>query len=56
MWWEEGFQTVELPYDGNELAMVILLLDAGRFEEFENSLDARRVEEILRGLTYGRLP
>ncbi len=51
----EGFQAVELPYDGNELAMVILLPDAGRFEEFENSLDVRRVEEILRGLTYGEV-
>ncbi|MBC7228213.1 MAG: serpin family protein [Thermoflexales bacterium] len=49
----EGFQVVELPYDGNELAMVILLPDAGRFEEFENSLDAERVDEILRSLAYG---
>lgn len=48
----EGFQAVELPYDGEELAMVILLPDAGRFEEFENSLDAGRGQEILSGLAY----
>ncbi len=48
----EGFQAVELPYDGGELAMVILLPDAGRLEEFENSLDAGRVQEILSGLAY----
>ncbi len=48
----EGFQAVELPYDGKELAMVILLPNVGRFEEFENSLDAQGVEEILEGLAY----
>lgn len=46
----DGFQAVELPYDGRELAMVILLPDADRFEEFERSLDAGRLEEILSGL------
>jgi len=48
----DGFQAVELPYEGEELAMVILLPDKGRFEEFEDSLDAKRVEEILSNLTY----
>ena len=43
----EGFQAVELPYDGEELAMVILLPGEGRFEEFEASLDAARLEEML---------
>ncbi len=51
----EGFQAVELPYDGGELAMVILLPDAGRFEEFERSLSASQMEEILRRLEYQRL-
>ncbi len=48
----EGFQAVELPYDGRELAMVILLPEEGRFEEFENSLDAGQIEAILEGLAY----
>ena len=43
----EGWQAVDLPYDGNELSMVILLPDAGRFEEFEASLDAARLGSIL---------
>lgn len=51
----EGFQVVELPYEGQELAMVIFLPDAGRFEEFENSLDAERVEETWGRLAYGQV-
>jgi len=46
----EGYQAVELPYDGGELSMVILLPRAGQFETFESSLDAGRVSGILRDL------
>jgi serpin B len=46
----EGYQTVELPYDGGELSMVILLPEAGQFEAFEGSLDAERVSSILKGV------
>lgn len=47
-----GYQAVELPYRGKdkfswELSMVILLPEAGRFEEFESSLDAARVAAII---------
>jgi serpin B len=42
-----GYQAVELPYDGGELSMVILLPDAGRFEEFEGWLDAALLDQIL---------
>ena len=48
----DGFQAVELPYEGGEVAMVILLPDMGRFEEFERSLNAEQVEEILGKLEY----
>lgn len=40
----EGYQAVELPYDGDELSMVILLPEAGRFPEFESALDADRAQ------------
>jgi serpin B len=43
----EGYQAVELPYDGEELSMVILLPEAGRFEEFASALGAERVASIL---------
>ncbi len=46
----EGYQAVELPYDGRELSMVILLPQAGQFETFEKSLDAQQVDNIIKGL------
>ncbi len=34
----DSFQAIELPYEGGEIAMLILLPDMGRFREFEDSL------------------
>lgn len=48
----EGYQAAELPYDGRELSMVILLPEAGEFEPFDDSLDAGRVNGILKDLAY----
>ncbi len=42
-----GYQAVELPYDGRELSMLILLPQPGDFEAFQRSLNAQRVEEII---------
>jgi serpin B len=41
------YQAVQLPYEGDEMAMVILLPAQGQFEAFERSLDAERLEAIL---------
>jgi len=46
----EGYQAVELPYDGRELSMVILLPREGQFDAFESSLDVQRVDRIVRDL------
>ena len=46
----EGYQAVELPYDGRELSMIILLPQAGNFEAFEKSLDAQQVDAIIKNL------
>jgi serpin B len=43
----EGYQVVDLPYDGNELSMVLLVPDESTFAEFERSLDAGTVDGIL---------
>jgi len=46
----EGYQAVELRYDGGELSMVILLPEAGEFEAFEEGLQAEQVDAIISGL------
>jgi serpin B len=43
----EGYQAVELLYDGGELSMVILLPEAGKFEAFEKGLQAQQVSDII---------
>jgi serpin B len=45
-----GYQVVELPYVGNEVSMVIFLPEKGHFEDFERSLDAQKLEQVLAGL------
>ena len=43
-------KAVELPYDGFELSMVLLVPDDGRFEEFEQSLDSAMVDDAIDAL------
>ncbi len=42
------YQAIELPYDGHELSMVIVLPEEGELEAFEDSLDAERLDAILK--------
>ena len=35
-----GYQVVELPYEGDQLSMVVFLPDDGEFEDFDDTLDA----------------
>ena len=51
----DGYQAVELPYDGDQLSMVILLPDEHQFLAFESSLDANVVGAIAEDLHRGRL-
>ncbi|MDY6834765.1 MAG: serpin family protein [Chloroflexota bacterium] len=48
----DGFEAVELPYDGNEISMLILLPDPGEFAELENSLDANKLVSTIDELQY----
>lgn len=48
----EGYQLVEIPYEGHELAMVVLLPAEGKFEAFEGSLNPERLQEILGEISY----
>ncbi len=51
----EGYQAVELYYDGSEISMVILLPAEGEFQAFEEALDAAQVQAILDGLGYSQV-
>jgi serpin B len=51
----DGYQAVELPYDGDELSMVILLPAAGNFEAFERELQAQEVSDIIGTLQTTRI-
>jgi len=46
----EGYQAVELLYDGGELSMVILLPEAGNFEPFEEGFQSQQISDIISGL------
>jgi len=48
----DGYQAVELLYDGQELSMVILLPASGQFEAFEAALDAAQVDGIIGSLEH----
>lgn len=43
----DGYQSVEMPYDGRELSMVVLLPETGQFNAFENKLDAEFATTII---------
>jgi serpin B len=51
----EGYQAVDLQYDGNELSMVILLPEAGQFQAFEEGLQAQQVDAIMNDLQDTRV-
>jgi serine protease inhibitor len=46
----EGFQVVELPHDGGDTSLVLIVPDAGRFEELEAELDGAWLSRALGGL------
>jgi len=46
----DGYQAVELPYKDTNMSMLILLPALDRFGEFENTLTAERVNEIVGNL------
>ena len=46
----DNYQAVELPYDGQELSMVILLPSSGQFETFEEAIEYQQVKDIIENL------
>jgi len=51
----QGYQAVELPYDGSELSMVILLPASSKFEAFEKEFQAEKVTSIISALQPTRV-
>ncbi len=51
----EDYQAVELPYDGHELSMVIVLPETEAFESFEQSLSADQIDSIVEDLDYQKV-
>ena len=47
----DGFQAIELPYEGSGFAFTILLPAEGEFEAFEESLDRATLDEIVGEMT-----
>ncbi len=43
----EGFQAVELPYQGEQVSMLIMVPDEGGLEDFEAGLDGKKIDQIL---------
>lgn len=50
-----GYQALELPYDGREVAMLILLPAPGAFTAFERTLDDGRLRGIVQDLANRRV-
>jgi serpin B len=48
----DGYQAIELPYDGHELSMVILLPEQGQFGSFEALLSRQEVGDIIQRIEY----
>ncbi|MBA3531687.1 MAG: serpin family protein [Ardenticatenales bacterium] len=48
----EGYQIIELPYAGSDMAMIVLLPAEDHFQSFEESIDAARVDEMVQGLEH----
>jgi len=46
-----GWQAVDVPYAGGELAMAVILPEAGKFAEVRDSLDGRALRRLLTSLS-----
>lgn len=46
----EGWQALEIPYSSQNFSMIVLLPDSGQFDSFEQSLDGKKVAEIIDSL------
>jgi len=50
-----GYKAVELPYDGRELSMVVIMPDTGIFNQFEAGLTSEKYNGIIKDLFSRRI-
>ncbi len=48
----DGLQALELPYAGVQLSMLILLPEAGKFDDIQTSLSTDQLDALVAGLQY----
>lgn len=48
----DGYQAIELQYDGGELSMIVLLPDSGKYDSFEDQLNAGKTNDIISAIQY----
>ncbi len=46
----DGYQAIELPYQGQSAAMDLIVPDEGKFSEFESAFDVQKLDKILGGM------
>lgn len=51
----EGFTAIELPYDGQEISMILIVPDGDQFEQFESGFTPQKLDEVISGLTPERI-
>lgn len=51
----DGFQAVEIPYYGQDTAMLVILPDEGNFEGFQQDLDSAQFDQIRQSFGYQEL-
>ncbi|HVJ94984.1 MAG TPA: serpin family protein [Labilithrix sp.] len=51
----DGYEAIELPYDGDELSMLVIAPTSGTYRSFESALTGGKVLDILAGLSTRRV-
>ncbi len=46
----DGYRAVALPYKGDRVEMIVVMPEAGKFAEFESSLNQANIDDIITGL------
>jgi len=52
---EDGYQVVELPYIGNQVSMLVVVPDQGKFEGYEAQFSIEELNHIVDSLNYSPL-